>query len=246
MTSSDHHDTTRIEGFSDAVFGFAVTLLVVSLEVPRSYDDMRAAMRMLPAFAASFALLLLVWQEHRTFFKRFGTDDGPLLWLNGALLFTVLAYVYPLKFLMNLLLGPDGFLAGGIPSGVREEDVPQLMVMYGLGFVALFAVLACMHFRALAVHRRHGASAETLRDIRVHGGASLVYVAIGLASVLVALVGRTGLAMGLSGGLYALTGPAHVLYHRVVVPRLYRGAAAPMVREQRPVKGRRAGRRGTA
>ena len=54
------HDTARIEGFSDAVFGFAVTLLVVSLEVPRSFADLTAAMRLLPAFAASFALLLLV------------------------------------------------------------------------------------------------------------------------------------------------------------------------------------------
>jgi hypothetical protein len=28
------HEVTRIEGFSEAVFGFAVTLLIVSLEVP--------------------------------------------------------------------------------------------------------------------------------------------------------------------------------------------------------------------
>lgn len=229
MATNDLHDTARIEGFSDAVFGFAVTLLVVSLEVPRSYDDMRAAMRMLPAFAASFALLLLVWQEHRTFFKRFGIDDGLLLWLNGALLFTVLAYVYPLKFLMNLLLGPDGFMSGRVPQGVRDQDVPQLMVMYGMGFVTLFAVLACMHARALVVHRRQGADRQVLHAIRVQRGASLVYVAIGLASVGVALVGRSGAAMGVSGGLYALTGPAHFLYHRVLVPRLYRDATRPGV-----------------
>lgn len=227
MTTGDHHDTARTEGFSDAVFGFALTLLVVSLEVPRSYDEMRAAMRMLPAFAASFALLLLVWQEHRTFFKRFGTDDGPLLWLNGALLFTVLAYVYPLKFLMNLLLGPEGFLSGSIPPGVREEDVPHLMVMYGVGFVTLFAVLGCMHIRAMTIHRRAGASPEVLHAIRVHGGASFVYVAIGLASVLVALAGRSSLTMAVSGGLYALTGPAHVFYHRLLVPRLLRPGRSP-------------------
>ena len=56
----------------------------------------------------------------------------------------------------------------------------------------------------------------------MHGGASLVYVGIGLASVLIAAVGTNGLHMGLSGGMYALTGPAHLLYHRVAVPRFGR------------------------
>lgn len=50
---------TRIEALTDAVFGFAITLLVVSLEVPQTFDDLMAMMRGFVAFAFSFTLLIL-------------------------------------------------------------------------------------------------------------------------------------------------------------------------------------------
>lgn len=55
------HEITRIEGLSDAVFGFAVTLLVVSLEVPKTFAELMEAMRGFGAFAICFTLLILVW-----------------------------------------------------------------------------------------------------------------------------------------------------------------------------------------
>ena len=50
-----------------------------------------------------FALLVWIWSEHNTFFRRFGMQDAYTVALNAALLFVVLLYVYPLKFMFDRL-----------------------------------------------------------------------------------------------------------------------------------------------
>jgi uncharacterized membrane protein len=62
------HESTRLEVFSDAVFAFAVTLLVVSLEVPRTFQELMASMRGFLAFGACFAILINLWYHHYRFF----------------------------------------------------------------------------------------------------------------------------------------------------------------------------------
>ena len=95
---------SRIDSFSDAVFAFALTLLVVSVAVPSTYADLYATLRGFLPFAICFCLLMFVWFAHYKYFRRFGTHDDRTIILNSILLFVVLFYVYPLKFLFMVAI----------------------------------------------------------------------------------------------------------------------------------------------
>src|SRR5205085_4099468 len=95
------HEVSRLEAFTDIVFGFALTLIVVSLEVPKNYGELMQAMRGFPSFALCFAILLWIWHAHHTFFRRYALHDEFTLTVNSLLLFVVLFYVYPLKFIFS-------------------------------------------------------------------------------------------------------------------------------------------------
>jgi len=191
-----HHEVSRLEGFSDAVFAFAVTLLVVSLEVPRTFDELWEAMRGFLAFAISFALLFQVWRRHHTYFRRYGLQDGATTALTGVLLFVVLFYVYPLKFLWTLVvttrLGANELVRladGRIEPMILNDQVPRLFEIYGLGGAAVFGVFVALYSHA---YRQRDAlrlsPTETLETrLSIMSCASLA--AIALTSVMIAAVG---------------------------------------------------------
>src|SRR3954452_24662987 len=79
-------EIARIEGLSDAVFAFAVTLLVVSLEVPKTFTELVSLMSGFLPFAICFAMLMQVWHEQFLFFRRYNLQDTATLMLNYVLL----------------------------------------------------------------------------------------------------------------------------------------------------------------
>ena len=184
------HEITRIEGLSDAVFGFAITLLVVSLEVPKTFTELSETMRGFGAFAISATLLFLIWFNQYKFFRRYGLQDLITVCLNAVLLFVVLFYVYPLKFLFSYLVNS---LSGGhgevrLPNGnveamVEGNQMSSLMLIFGAGYVAVFAVFILLYFHAYRKRRALELTEIEIFDTRNSMQESALNCAIGLLSM---------------------------------------------------------------
>ncbi len=186
-------EISRLEGFSDAVFAFAVTLLVVSLEVPTTFTELMEIMRGFPVFAVCFALLASIWYQHYAFFSKYGIHDGWTSAINFLLLFLVLLYVYPLKFLFTMLWNSITGHVGKGSEAITASQAGQLLIIYGLGFAAVYLLLALLYVRAL---RLKGTLDLTSTEVVVTKCAVTQHLLMGsvpLASVVLCLSGNPDL-----------------------------------------------------
>jgi uncharacterized membrane protein len=212
MLTLRKHRISRLEEFSDAVFGFALTLLVITANVPRSYPELIQLLQGVPAFACCFALLVWIWHEHDAFFERYPLQDARTILLNSALLFAVLLYIYPLKFMFDSFMYQVFRLQTNPPvTGMSLDELARASTLYGLGFFILMALFALMYVHA---HRQRDALGLTdlqAFDARALAGHHVVSASVGLFAMLFALVGPRELAF-LSPSSFALMGPGHWWY----------------------------------
>src|SRR6478735_7337564 len=185
-------EITRLEGFTDAVFAFAVTLLVVSLEVPSTFEELLVAMKGFFAFAICFAILTQVCYFHYKFSRRYGLQTVYTIVLNAALIFVVLFYVYPLKFLFTLAVGG---LSGGrtmpaeqLTQMVRStHQLSQLWLIYSAGVIAVYGLFALLYhyaYRKRSALELNEYEALSTRNAIIHfAGLAGVGVAVAIAAL---------------------------------------------------------------
>lgn len=208
------HEVKRIETFSDGVFAFAVTLLIVSLEVPKSFEELLITMRGFFAFGICFTLLLLIWHEQHRFFRRYGMEDRLTIALNSLLMFIVLFYVYPLKFLFTIIFSNSIYGDGKSPFSITYGQVPTLMIIYSTGYIIIYLIFMLLYLHAYRNRVSLQLTTVELFDTRTKIYSNLILIAIGLLSILVAVIVPADKA-GFSGMVYMLIGFALFIYYSV-------------------------------
>ncbi len=196
-------DITRVEAFSDAMIAFAATLLVVSLETPRTFDELVNNLYGFIPFGLSFAALFFIWIVHTTLFRRYPLNDKPSILLNGLLLFTVLFYVYPLKFLAASFASLFSVRAGVTIGTIGH--LRDLFMLYAVGWMVVFILFALLYRRAWQTREQLALTPVEAYDAITWSRHYVGFVLAGLLSFIVAFLGL-GIRWGLPGIAFASIG----------------------------------------
>jgi uncharacterized membrane protein len=204
-------EISRLEGLSDAVFAFAITLLVVSLEVPKTYPELVRALQGFLAFAICFVLLFAIWYQQYVFFRRYGMEDMTVVVLNATLIFVVLFYVYPLKFVFSQLISQ----VFGLPPPAAKEQLTaaqsaNLFVIFSGGYVAVFVLFALLFGHAYRKRRELELNELEAFGTRESIWSAILQAAVGAASIAIALAAPPRL-VGLAGLIYFVSGPVQAV-----------------------------------
>ena len=134
----------RIGSFSDGVFAFAITLLILAIHIPQPTDaDAKQGLltlltqqwRSYLAFVLSFMFVGINWANHRVMFATFARANHALVWLNLLYLMLAVAFMpVPTAVLGGWLGSPDNQVVAAVFYGASATVgglVYNLLWWYG-------------------------------------------------------------------------------------------------------------------
>ncbi|HET7811701.1 MAG TPA: TMEM175 family protein [Steroidobacteraceae bacterium] len=203
------NEISRVEGFTDAVFAFAVTLLIVALEVPHSFEGLLDVVRGFPAFIICFTFLMLFWNAHFRYHRRYGLEDVFTRVMTMAILVLVLFFVYPLKFLFTMVtVAVFGLDLHDAPRVESTQQSDMLYLIYGLGFAGVWGLYALLYAHALRKRKELQLDALEVLQTRADLYANLIYVAVCFGSITLAF---TVDDVSVPGYFYMILAPLHTV-----------------------------------
>ncbi len=190
----------RLEAFSDGVFAFAATLLVIEIRVPdlhgasnaQASHALVALARPLLAYVTSFLVIGVIWLNHHTVFTGLTDVDRPTVLLNLALLIVVAFLPFPTE-----LISDYGNLAA-------------IVAFYGLAQAATGATFCALWFYVERRYRLRSGAVRSQRAIASSRWWAAAYPTIALGGSLAAFA-----SIPLSVSIYALLPVAYLLPNAV-------------------------------
>ncbi len=174
LAPGPHHFTSRLEAFSDLVFGFSLSLLATRLDIPARVEDIFNSARWF-AVIGTFGLVCRFWLEHyRIFRHRFVASMFDAI-VNFVFLFAIAVLPY------------------SVQTFLRFQLVFASFAIYVADFSLILFTLAILRVRNLRQRRDDPDLASRLRDWR----RSVIQL------LLVVLMSSFLFALGLHKGTYA-------------------------------------------
>jgi uncharacterized membrane protein len=200
--------TTRLEAFVDAAFAFSVTLLVIAGDsLPTSIAELQAALKQIPAYAASFALIMRFWLSHADWSRRYGMDDAASNRLSLLLVFVLLIFVYPLKMVFSSLFAvlTLGYLPTPFSIGSVAE-VPLMFQTFAVGFGSMALIMMLLFNGTLKKAAAMQLSADEVAYARFKRQDWALVAAFSLLSLLLAVLipatPQSGVWVGMPGFIF--------------------------------------------
>lgn len=210
----------RIEALSDAVFAFTVSLLIMSLEVPKTFEELKQIIIQFLPFLVTVSLVFFFWHLQNEYFRNYGLNDGRVLFLNLSLLILILFYAYPLKFLFSVLLGwvfDINYFEEVTRSGkivLAQQEFPQLILFFSIGYAVIWFIFYLLYKHVYQKRVQPEFNIYELIYLKSQMQDALVQVGIGVVSIFFSLANYPALS-----GLSFLLIPFWLLLNNYLVKR---------------------------
>lgn len=135
---AEENVNSRLEAFSDGVFGIALTLLIIDIKLPpseiiNSTPEFWAALKNIaPSFSVfilSFTIILITWVNHHNALKLINKSSASLFYANGFLLLTVVVMPFPTSLMGDYILTDHA-----APAVVLYDSV---IILQSIGWILL-------------------------------------------------------------------------------------------------------------